>query len=72
MRNLCEEYKRLIIEAKKNNIATIPKADICDKLGLEKTHLRRFLNKEEIIEFNNLYDIKVKYHELVINKDIAI
>lgn len=66
-----EEYKRLIIEAKKNNIATIPKADICDKLGLEKTHLRRFLNKEEIIEFNNLYNIEVKHH-VIINRDIAI
>lgn len=67
-----EEYKRLIIEEKKNNIATIPKADICDRLRLEKTHLRRFLNKEEIIEFNNLYNIEVKHHELIINKDIAI
>jgi hypothetical protein len=66
-----EEYKRLIIEAKKNNIAIIPKADICDRLGFEKTHLRRFLNKEEIIEFNNLYNIEVKHH-VIINKDIAI
>jgi hypothetical protein len=67
-----EEYKRLIIEAKKNNIAVIAKADICDKLELEKTNLRRFFNRIEIIEFNNLYGVEVKHHELIINKDIAI
>ena len=68
-----EEYKALILEAINRKQNEIDKADICNKLGLDKSNLHRFFKNEEIIRFNNLYKVNVLKHYLFIGiKSISI